>query len=153
MNRRIALFAGCAAVVLSSAVHSVAGEHPKTTDAKAATKTEAAPAAKAPAAEPMSYTGEVLDLTCYASHPETGSGPAHASCAKTCLDKGLPAGMLIGDLVYLAIMKDHTAPSKALAAYAGQKITVKGTTKEVGGARFLEITQIVPPAPAPAGKS
>jgi hypothetical protein len=115
----------------------------------AATKGETA--AKAPAAQEMTYTGEVLDLTCYASHPETGSGPAHATCAKSCLEKGLPAGLLIGDQVYLVVMKDHTAPTKALAPHAGQKITVKGTVKEVGGMRVLEVAQIVP-APE-AGKS
>ena len=146
MKRPFALLLGCAAVVFASMAFAQGHEHDKAADAKAAQTGEAA--TKAPAAEEMSYTGEVLDVTCYASHPETGSGPAHMSCAKTCLEKGLPAGLLIGDQVFIALMKDHSSPSKTLAQYAGQKITVKGIAKEVGGVHFLEIGQIIPPVPA-----
>ena len=96
--------------------------------------------------EPALFTGEVIDLTCYTSHPETGAGPEHASCAKTCLEKGLPAGLLVGDRLYVVLMHDHTAPSKALASYAGQVITVKGTTAESHGNSFLIVDSIEPPA-------
>jgi len=98
------------------------------------------------AGEPAAFTGEVIDLTCFTSHPETGAGPEHASCAKSCLEKGLPAGLLVGDKLYTAIMKDHTAPFKNLAAYAGTIVTVKGVAKESMGSWFLIIDEITPPA-------
>ncbi|MFN0149162.1 MAG: hypothetical protein ACKVU1_00440 [bacterium] len=98
------------------------------------------------ASAPSEFTGEVIDLTCFTSHPETGSGPEHASCAKSCLEKGLPAGLMIGDKLYTAIMKDHTAPFKNLAAYAGTVVTVSGVAKESMGSWFIIIDEIKPPA-------
>jgi hypothetical protein len=101
-------------------------------------------------AEPTSFTGEVIDLTCFTAHPETGRGPEHAECATSCLEKGLPAGLLVGDRLYTAVMKDHSAPFKHLAAYAGQVIGVKGVAKQSHGSWFLLISSIEPP-PAPGG--
>jgi hypothetical protein len=97
---------------------------------------------KETAAGPAIFTGEVIDLTCYTSHPETGSGPEHASCAKSCLEKGLPAGLLVGDRLYTVVMSDHSAPSKSLAAHAGQVVNVKGTATQSHGSWFLAVSSI-----------
>ena len=134
----------CSALAVAVAsVAAVADEtHKHGHDHDAAAKT----AAKEPSAELALFTGEVIDLTCYTSHPETGAGPEHASCAKSCLEKGLPAGLLVGDRLYVVLMHDHTAPSKALASYAGHVVTVKATTAESHGNSFLIIDSIEPPA-------
>lgn len=97
------------------------------------------------AAAEATFTGEVVDLTCYVTHPGgEGAGLAHATCAKTCLEKGLPAGLLVGDVLYVLVMKDHEAPAKSLAAHAGGTVTVKGTASEVGGTHVLAVSQVTP---------
>jgi hypothetical protein len=143
MKKNLWILAGVGLILAATSVAALADEktETKTTGAAAATEKPAAPAE-------ASFTGEVLDLTCYASHPETGSGEAHASCAKTCLEKGLPVGLLVGDKAYLVVMKDHTAPNKTFASYAGQKVTVKGIAKDVSGTQILTVTQFTPPTEA-----
>src|SRR5262245_17928758 len=115
MKKNLWILAGVGLILAATWVVALAHEKMdmKATGA-AATETKGA-AAEAAAPAEASFTGEILDLTCYASHPETGSGEAHASCAKTCLEKGLPVGLLVGDKAYLVVMKDHTAPNKTFA--------------------------------------
>jgi hypothetical protein len=141
MKKSLWILAALGLVLAATSVVALADEK---TETKAAEAAEKAPAAKAAPAAEATFTGEVLDLTCYASHPETGSGEAHASCAKTCLEKGLPAGLLVGDKVYLLVMKDHSAPNKTFASLAAQKVTVKGIAKDVNGTQILTVTQVVP---------
>ncbi len=148
MKGSLSILAGLA-LVLAATAFVVADEHPKSSAAEhpkasGAEQTKAAAGGHGPAE--ASFTGEVLDLTCYASHPETGSGPAHASCAKTCLEKGLPVALLVGDKVYVVLMKDHSAPNKTFAPYAAQTVTVKGIAKDVNGTQVLSVTQFTPPA-------
>jgi len=38
-------------------------------------------------------TGEVVDLSCYLSHPETSKGASHKKCAETCAKKGYAAAI------------------------------------------------------------
>jgi hypothetical protein len=148
MKKSLWILAGVGLILAATSVAALADEKMdmKATGGAAAAEKPAAEKAAAPAE--ASFTGEVLDLTCYASHPETGSGEAHASCAKTCLEKGLPVGLLVGDKAYLVVMKDHTAPNKTFASYAGQKVTVKGIAKDVSGTQILTVTQFTPPTEA-----
>jgi hypothetical protein len=140
MNKGLAVLAGSAIALALTAGVALADE------TKGSGEAAKAPAAAKPAPAEATFTGEVLDLTCYASHPETGSGADHASCAKTCLEKGLPVGLLVGDKVYVLLMKDHSAPNKTFAAYAAQTVTVKGIAKDVSGTQLLSVTQFTPPA-------
>lgn len=146
MRKNLLILFGLMMILAATAAFAVA-EEPKAAPAAAAEPAAKAAAKSEPAAE-ASFTGEVVDITCYASHPETGSGAAHASCAKTCLEKGLPVGLLVGDKVYLVVMKDHSAPNKTFATYAAQKVTVKGVAKDVSGTQVLTVTQFTPPADA-----
>lgn len=144
----VAFFAanGAAEDKKGGAAHGASAEHADHADHAGHADHAAMNATGHAASAPAAFTGEVIDLTCFTSHPETGAGPEHASCAKSCLEKGLPAGLMIGDKLYTAIMKDHSAPFKNLAAYAGTIVTVKGVTKEAMGSWFLIIDEIVPPA-------
>ncbi|MBI2175083.1 MAG: hypothetical protein HYU33_07805, partial [Candidatus Omnitrophica bacterium] len=51
-------------------------------------------------------TGEVMDVFCYLSHKEQGQGKDHASCAKKCIQSGLPVAIKVGNQLYLATMAD-----------------------------------------------
>jgi len=56
----------------------------------------------------------------------------------------MPAGILVGEKLYVVTMKDHTAPSAKLAAWAGKEVTATGTQLEKGGTRIFEIDTVEP---------
>lgn len=93
----------------------------------------------------VTLEGEVLDMYCFMKHPETGQGPEHAKCAKTCMEKGLPIGYLTKDgTVYLLIGKDHESAAKMVADYAGKASILTGTVVEHHGVKAIEIASIKP---------
>ncbi len=111
-------------------------------DKKAADKGDKKPAAVKPADK---ITGEVVDITCFASHD--AKGEKHASCGTKCISAGLPAGIVADGKLYVVTMKDHTAPSAKLAAWAGKEVVATGTRIDKDGAHIFEI-DTVEPAPA-----
>jgi hypothetical protein len=114
-------------------------------------KAEAKPAAAAPAAKGDKITGEVVDITCFANHDARGD--KHAACAAKCLSAGMPAGIVSGGKLYVVTMKDHTAPSAKLAAWAGKEVTANGSLVDKDGLHIFEIDTVEPAAaPAPAKK-
>ncbi len=110
------------------------------------------PAGKAPAANGKTekITGEVVDITCYANHG--AKGEKHAACAQKCLSAGMPAGILADGKLYIATMKDHTAPSAKLAAWAGKEVTATGSKIEKDGTMIFEIDTVEPAAAAAPAK-
>ena len=90
----------------------------------------------------QTLTGEVVDTFCYLSHGKEGLGKAHASCAKKCIEGGLPVAIKVGDRLYLAAMADHAAANKTLGALAGQQVTVHGKIMEQDGQRMIAITHV-----------
>ena len=94
----------------------------------------------------QTLTGEVMDLACFMQHPKTGQGPEHAKCAAQCINKGLPAGLKVGDKLYLLMGKGHDSITDKLAALAGQQATFKGMVIERGGMTTLVVHEM-PTAP------
>ena len=70
--------------------------------------------------EKMLIEGEIVGLACYTSSGLMGS--EHKSCAKRCLTRGTPAGILDkdGNLFVIA------APSPGYSAYAAETIRLNG---------------------------
>ena len=85
-------------------------------------------------------TGEVVDITCYANHG--AKGEKHASCAQKCLTGGMPAGILADGKLWVATMKDHSAPNAKLAPMAGKTVTATGTEIEKNGTQIFEIDTV-----------
>lgn len=86
----------------------------------------------------MTVRGEIVDLSCYLSMGDKGRGPDHVACAKTCLAKGAPAGILGEDgKVTLLIYKKGN-----LAEVAGKTIEVKGACYERGGLKALVADEV-----------
>jgi hypothetical protein len=81
------------------------------------------------------FSGEVIDLACYLSHPATGRGPGHRKCAETCAKKGIPMGLLTDDKQVLLLLEDHDAPKGYADAIgkAAETITVEGAKVTQGG--------------------
>lgn len=94
------------------------------------------------AAAKDTVTGEVVDLACYMGHDAKGKD--HQQCAKTCIQKGLPVGLLTekGD-IYLAVGENHKKANDMLADKASQTITVVGDVSEKGGTKMVTIHEIV----------
>ena len=82
------------------------------------------------AGEDWSGSGEIVELSCYESRK--ASGPDHAACAKTCLNKGEKMGLLQPDGTVVKLVKgDNEAPYETLIELAGMQAKVTGS--ESGG--------------------
>ena len=91
----------------------------------------------------VTLTGEVLDMYCYMSHPESGVGAEHAKCANSCIERGLPVGFLTSDgTVYLIIGNDHNPANAMVKGWGGKKSTITGTVVEQKGMKAIDITGI-----------
>lgn len=86
-------------------------------------------------------TGEVVDMSCYLGHPETGRGPGHKKCAETCAKKGLPMGILAEDQTVWLLLEDHDNPKAYATALEGaaKTITVEGRKATVGGVNGIVV--------------
>ncbi len=92
----------------------------------------------------VTLTGEVMDLTCYMQHPKTGQGAEHASCAKQCIKKNLPAGLKTKDgKIYLLIGKGHNPVADLVADFAGHNAKIKGTLVEKAGTNAIIVESAV----------
>ena len=91
-------------------------------------------------AEEMTWTGEVLDLACYAA--QGAKGADHAGCAKTCVKGGQPMGLLTEDGSVLLLAANHQdgAPYEALKDMAGGMAEVTGEMSERGGVKVVSVT-------------
>lgn len=91
-----------------------------------------------------SVTGEVVDLSCYLSHPHTSVGASHRKCAETCAKKGLPMGLLSEDGSVLLLLEDHANPKAYAEAIgkAAETITIDGTKVTQGGMQGIVVEAI-----------
>lgn len=90
----------------------------------------------------QTLTGEVVDVTCYLTHPESGIGPKHADCARKCIEGGLPVAIRAGDQLFLAVSGKHESANKTLAPYAGRQVTVTGQVMERDGQHLIAISNV-----------
>ena len=85
-------------------------------------------------------TGEVIDITCYASAGAKGDG--HKECAQMCINNGLPIGILDkSGKVYVAV-KGHMPAKSELYDFIAQNVTASGTVSERGGVRVIDIDKV-----------
>ena len=89
-------------------------------------------------------TGEVVDVFCYLSHGQEGLGRGHASCAKKCIQSGLPVAIKVGDQLYLASLAEHEPANETLGEYAGQQVEVHGKIMERDGQKFIAVSEVEP---------
>jgi hypothetical protein len=129
MNMRSILFAAALSLGAGGAALAHDGEdHAQTQPAKTTT----------------TLTGEVMDLVCYLNHPATGQGPSHAGCAKQCINKGLPAGLKVGDQLYLLMAPGHGSIADKVAPLAGKQATVTGTLLDQDGMKAIVVDTVSP---------
>ncbi|MGD9896187.1 MAG: hypothetical protein AB7T14_03785 [Candidatus Methylacidiphilaceae bacterium] len=95
------------------------------------------------AAEKQEVTvqGELVDLYCYLDHG--AAGDKHSSCARKCLNLGLPIG-LKGDDGKLYMLSGEHKPLKSSAIPKIGKVTVKGTLVSADGYNLIEGAEFQP---------
>ncbi|HEX5132163.1 MAG TPA: hypothetical protein VFX92_06735 [Candidatus Krumholzibacteria bacterium] len=94
----------------------------------------------------VTLTGEVLDMYCYMSHPESATGEEHAKCANSCLAKGLPIGFLTADgTVYMIVGSDHTPANDMVKDWVGKQSTITGKLMQHKGMKAIDIASISAP--------
>lgn len=99
--------------------------------------------------EPITLTGEVIDVWCYVSGVMgPGRGKEHEKCAKLCVAGGVSAGILTDDgTVYVAAKhQGYKGCAGLLLPYVAQRVEVKGWVAEKGGCRVLKIREVKPVA-------
>lgn len=89
----------------------------------------------------VALEGEIIDLQCALLHPDAAPKSEHATCAKTCIGKGLPAGLKVGDQVYLLLGTGHGSV-KDLAKHAGARVIVTGVAAERFGIKALRVDAV-----------
>ncbi|HXI85624.1 MAG TPA: hypothetical protein VNL17_16210 [Verrucomicrobiae bacterium] len=88
----------------------------------------------------VTVKGEVVDMACYLDHG--AHGEKHAECAATCIESGLPVGIKGEDGKTYLLIGEHKPLNKALAAYAGKTITVKGKLATRDGINMISNAEI-----------
>ena len=73
-------------------------------------------------AKTITVRGILVDTSCYFEEGQKGNDhDGMEACGKDCLNSGVPAGVLVGDKVYILIF-----PAKAFADVVGKEVEIKG---------------------------
>ena len=105
-------------------------------------------AAKA-AAKPASWTGEIVDMSCYTGHGAVGAKHGH-ECGAKCVANGTPMGLLTSDGKVMLLVLDHESadPYNQCKGWVGDKVEITGVKAERGGIVAIDVTGAKPVAPA-----
>ena len=91
--------------------------------------------------EPVTLTGEIVDLHCYTSRD--AHGEQHAGCANACISRDVPAGLLTEDgTLYLLLNEKSSSVKEKIAGKAGKKVTAKGKVVERSGMKALQLASV-----------
>ena len=93
--------------------------------------------------ESITVVGEVLDMACYLDHGAQGED--HASCAKMCIESGLPVGIKDKDGKVYLVIGEHKPLNKELAPLAAKTVTIRGKLVTRDGISMIENAEIVSP--------
>jgi len=96
---------------------------------------------EAKAAKPQSWTGEVLDMSCYTAHGAMGTKHG-AECGTKCVANGTPMGLLTskGKVMLLVLDHDNADPYNACKGWVGSQVKVTGTMASRGGITAIDVT-------------
>lgn len=88
--------------------------------------------------------GEPVDMQCYLTGQ---SGEGHASCAKSCAEKGTPIGFMSTTAdgkkqLYLVLGADRKPAKDFMAEHMGKQVTVTGTVTEKNGMKVITVSKV-----------
>lgn len=95
--------------------------------------------------QPLTLTGEVVDVSCYTQLGKRGEG--HKACGAMCVATGSPAGLLTADGTLYILMPEQHHPrrdgkaslAKYLSEHMAQTLTFSGMASSHGGIHTLFI--------------
>jgi hypothetical protein len=91
--------------------------------------------------EPLTLTGEIVDMHCYISRGAKGA--EHAGCSNACISRDVPAGFLADDgTLYLLVNEKPVSVKEKVAGKAGKKVTVHGKVVERNGVKALQLASV-----------
>jgi len=91
--------------------------------------------------EPLTLTGEIVDMHCYISRG--AKGREHAGCSNACISRDVPAGFLADDgTLYLLVNEKPVSVKEKVAGKAGKKVTVHGKVVERNGVKALQLASV-----------
>ncbi len=96
------------------------------------------------AEDEVTLKGEPVDIACYLVGQR---GEGHASCAKSCAEKGLPIGFVTKgedgeEQLYLVVGPGRKAAKDYMAAHMGKIVEAKGTVVEKDGLKILTVSEV-----------
>ena len=91
--------------------------------------------------ETVTLTGEVVDLHCYTARG--AHGEEHAGCSNACISRDVPAGLLVGDTLYLLLNEKPVAVKEKVAGLAGKTVKATGKVVERNGMKALMVETVV----------
>ena len=92
--------------------------------------------------ESVTLTGEVVDLHCYTARG--AHGEEHAGCSNACISRDVPAGLLVGDTLYLLLNERPVAVKEKVAGLAGKTVKATGKVVERNGMKALMVETVTP---------
>jgi hypothetical protein len=91
--------------------------------------------------EPVTLTGEVVDLHCYTSRGAHGA--EHSGCSNACISRDVPAGLLMADgTLYLLLNEKPVAVKEKIAGMAGKTVKATGKIVERNGVKALQLASV-----------
>jgi hypothetical protein len=91
------------------------------------------------AQETLTYRGEIVEASCFAKGVATSTGAAHVTCAKECVQKGQPLGILTEGDGFVKITGDYAANKYAkMLEYIGKQVEVRGAED-----RYLDYSRAI----------
>jgi hypothetical protein len=125
MKKRILISVLLVAAVLFAA-HAFAADAKNESASKAKTQT---------------WTGEIVDMSCYIAHE--AKGEKHGKeCGAKCVANGTPMGLLMkdGKVHVLVLDHDNADPYNACKNWVGSQVEVSGTMANRGGISAIDVT-------------
>jgi hypothetical protein len=96
------------------------------------------------AQEVLTYKGEIVEVSCFKKGVAQSTGAAHVACAKECVQKGQPLGILTEGDGLVKITGDYAANKYAkLMDFIGKTVEVRGTDdRYLDYSRAIKVTSI-----------
>ncbi|MHB2018097.1 MAG: hypothetical protein ACYCW6_14190 [Candidatus Xenobia bacterium] len=92
------------------------------------------------------FTGYVVDTSCYVGKDKGPTDKDHAECARNCIKSGGGSALLLDSKKMMMLMSkpddDAESFNKKISTFAGQRVTITGTSHSKGGLTFLEVDKI-----------
>lgn len=91
----------------------------------------------------VTLSGEPVDINCFLTGK---SGSGHASCAKSCADRGNPIGLFVKDgdeeELYLVIGADGKSAKDVIAEHMGKQVKATGKVTTKGGMKVIAVSKV-----------